>query len=246
MMKLRRKSMLFSFALALTIAGPACSQGYVEIHSGGVEAKPLSYAPSYAPVDEVAQSDQQVLRVAQVAGVNTFNLNLKKDTMKNAPPSEDGIHDTENEGTFVLQPPLEAYQGLPTTEFGNYVDWVKALDEKKISPRWDRVDSSEEPFVMDMDIVREVKASVPDVIFPHRQHTEWLACQNCHPAIFIPQKGANQINMSAILLGQKCGVCHGKVSFPITTKSCKKCHSKPKPADWQPPLSEATLKNPWR
>jgi len=99
---------------------------------------------------------------------------------------------------------------------------------------------------MDLDIVRPVKASVPDVVFPHRQHTEWLFCSNCHPAIFIPQKGANQINMSAILLGQKCGVCHGKVSFPITTKSCKKCHSKPKPADWQPPLSEATLKNPWK
>ncbi|MDZ4261258.1 MAG: hypothetical protein U1B30_02880, partial [Pseudomonadota bacterium] len=143
MMKLRSKSMLFSFALTLTIAGPACSQGYVEIHSGGVEAKPLSYAPSYAPVDEVAQSDQQVLRVAQVAGANIFNRNLKTDKVKNAAPPEDGIHDTENEGTFVLQPPLEAYQGLPTTEFGNYVDWVKALDEKKISPRWDRVDSSE-------------------------------------------------------------------------------------------------------
>jgi len=99
---------------------------------------------------------------------------------------------------------------------------------------------------MDLDVLREVKASVPDVIFPHRQHTEWLACSNCHPAIFIPQKGANQINMSGILLGQQCGVCHGKVSFPITTKSCKKCHSQPKPEDWTPPLSEATLKNPWR
>ncbi len=246
MMKLRSKSMLLSFALTLAVAGPACSQGYVEIHSGGVAAKPLSYAPDYTPVDEVAPSEQQVLHVAQVAGVNTFNRNLKVDKMKNAPPPEDGIHDTENEGTFVLQAPIEAYKGLPVSEFGNYVDWVKAIDEKKLAPRWDRVDSSEEPFVMDLDIVREVKASVPDVVFPHRQHTEWLACQNCHPAIFIPQKGANQINMSAILLGQKCGVCHGKVSFPITTKSCKKCHSKPKPANWQPPLSDATLKNPWR
>ncbi len=135
---------------------------------------------------------------------------------------------------------------MPKTAFGNRVDWVKAIDQGLIKPRWDRLDSNEEPFVMDLDIVRPVKASVPDVVFPHRQHTEWLFCSNCHPAIFIPQKGANQINMSAILLGQKCGVCHGKVSFPIETKTCKKCHSKPKPADWKPPLSEATLKNPWK
>jgi c(7)-type cytochrome triheme protein len=177
---------------------------------------------------------------------NTFNVNLKKKDEGNPAPPEDGIHDPTNEATFSLQPPAKAYEGLPTTPFGNHVDWVKALDEKLIRPRWDRTDSNEEPFVMDLDIVRPVKASVPDVVFPHRQHTEWLFCSNCHPAIFIPQKGANQINMSQILLGQKCGVCHGKVSFPITTLSCKKCHSKPKPADWQPPLSEATLKNPWK
>jgi c(7)-type cytochrome triheme protein len=186
------------------------------------------------------------LMLADVSGANIFNRNLKKDKELNAPPWEDGVHDTNNEATFKLQPPKEAFQGLPTTEFGNHVDWVKAIDEGKLKPRWDRLDSNEEPFVMDLDIVRPVKASVPDVVFPHRQHTEWLFCSNCHPAIFIPQKGANQISMSAILLGQKCGVCHGKVSFPITTKSCKKCHSKPKPADWQPPLSEATLKNPWK
>ncbi|NOY62348.1 MAG: cytochrome c, class I [Gammaproteobacteria bacterium] len=183
---------------------------------------------------------------SSVSAANTFNRNLKKDKVRNAAPPEDGIHDPANDSTHVLQPPLEAFEGFPPSDFGNYVDWVKTLDDGIIQPRWDRKDPTEEPFVMDLDIVRPVKASVPDVVFPHRQHTMWLACSNCHPAIFIPQQQANQINMSAILLGQKCGVCHGKVSFPITTKSCKKCHSKPKPADWEPPLSEATLKNPWR
>lgn len=183
---------------------------------------------------------------AQVSAANDFNVNLQKRDAGNPPPWEDGIHDTDNEATYSLQPPEEAYQGLPRTRFGNHVDWVKALDDGQLRPRWDRLDSSEEPFVMDLDIVRPVKASMPDVVFPHRQHTEWLFCSNCHPAIFVPQAGANQINMSAILLGQKCGVCHGKVAFPITTVTCTKCHSKPKPADWKPPLSEATLKNPWR
>ncbi|MCC6206536.1 MAG: cytochrome c, class I [Gammaproteobacteria bacterium] len=181
-----------------------------------------------------------------VSDANIFNRNLKKDAEVNPPPWEDGIHDPENEATHALQPPKEAYAGLPTTTFGNHIDWVKALDDGLLRPRWDRINSNEEPFVMDLDIVRPVKASMPDVVFPHRQHTEWLFCSNCHPAIFVPQKGANQISMSAILLGQKCGVCHGKVSFPITTASCKKCHSKAKPEGWSPPLSDATLKNPWK
>ncbi len=199
------------------------------------------------PVASVVAADgASPIKVASVSGANIFNRNLKKEKSKNPPPPEDGVHDTENEATFTLQAPREAFEGLPTTPFGNYVDWVKAIDQGLLKPRWDRLDSSEEPFVMDLDIVRPVKASVPDVVFPHRQHTEWLFCSNCHPAIFIPQKGANQINMSAILLGKKCGVCHGKVSFPITTKSCKKCHSKAKPANWKPPLSEATLRNPWK
>ncbi len=182
----------------------------------------------------------------KVSTANVFNRLLKKPKQKNAPPPEDGIHDPDNEGSHVLQPPLISYEGLPGSDFGNYVDWVQSLQKGLLNPRYDRVDPGVEALVMDLDIVREVKASMPDVVFPHKPHTQWLHCSNCHPKIFIPQKGANQINMSAILLGQKCGVCHGKVSFPITTLSCKKCHSKPKPDDWKPPLSAASVKNPWR
>ena len=80
--------------------------------------------------------------------------------------------------------------------------------------------------VMDLDIVREVKGSMPDVVYPHKQRTEWLDCSNCHPAIFIPQKGANSIGMAAILLGESVGVCHGKVAFPVS--ECRSCHSKKK------------------
>jgi len=193
-----------------------------------------------APLKEVKSAK------GNVSGANLFNRLLKKETQRNAAPSEDGIHDSANDGTHVLQPPLIAYDGLPTSEFGNYVDWVKSLDDGLLKPRYDLSDPTVEPLVMDLDIVREVKASMPDVVFPHKPHTQWLHCSNCHPKIFIPQRKANVMSMSAILLGQKCGVCHGKVSFPVTTKSCTKCHSKPKPADWQPPKSEASLTNPWR
>ncbi len=197
---------------------------------------------------QAAQAPMKEVKSAKgkVSGANIFNRLLKKDKQRNAPPAEDGIHDPANDGTHVLQPPLIAYDGLPTTEFGNYVDWVKSLNDGLLKPRYDRFDPTVEPLVMDLDIVREVRASMPDVVFPHKPHTQWLHCSNCHPKIFIPQRNANVISMSAILLGQKCGVCHGKVSFPITTKSCTKCHSKPKPADWKPPKSEASLKNPWR
>jgi c(7)-type cytochrome triheme protein len=81
---------------------------------------------------------------------------------------------------------------------------------------------------MDLNIVREVKGSMPDVVFPHKPHTEWLDCSSCHPAIFIPQKGANQISMASIMLGQKCGVCHGRVAFPIS--ECRLCHARQKTA----------------
>ncbi|WP_455209143.1 c(7)-type cytochrome triheme domain-containing protein [Kaarinaea lacus] len=205
----------------------------------------IMYAGSTAMAAEKSEAKPEAKK-ASVSSANVFNRLLKKEKMRNAPPPDDGIHDVANDGTHVLQPPLIAYEGLPGTQFGNYVDWVKSLNDGLLKPRYDRFDPAVEPLVMDLDIVREVKASVPDVVFPHKPHTQWLHCSNCHPKIFIPQRNANVINMSAILLGQKCGVCHGKVSFPITTLSCKKCHSKEKPKDWKPPQSEASLKTPWR
>ncbi|HEY5603442.1 MAG TPA: c(7)-type cytochrome triheme domain-containing protein [Gammaproteobacteria bacterium] len=193
-----------------------------------------------------AEEKKQEAKKPAVSSANVFNRLLKKEKTKNAAPAEDGIHDVENDNTHALQPPLIAYEGLPTTEFGNYVDWVKALNDGLLKPRYDLADPAVQPLIMDLDIVREVKASLPDVVFPHKPHTQWLHCSNCHPKIFAPQKNANVMSMSAILLGQKCGVCHGKVSFPVTTATCKKCHSKAKPADWTPPQSEASVKTPWR
>lgn len=160
------------------------------------------------------------------ADVNRFNRLLKPANQRNLPPTQDGIHDPASEGTAALLPPLSAFESMPRSNAGNRVNWVKALSDKAINPRWDRIDGTAAPVVMDLNIVREVKGSMPDVVYPHKQHTEWLDCSNCHPAIFIPQKGANQISMAAILLGQKCGVCHGKVAFPVS--ECRLCHSKKK------------------
>jgi c(7)-type cytochrome triheme protein len=160
--------------------------------------------------------------------VNAFNRLLKPLGRINRPAVESGIHDPGNDMTLQLQPPAVAFEGLPRSMAGNHIDWVKSLDSKAITPRWDRLDPAAAAIVMDLNIVREVKGSMPDVVYPHKQHTEWLDCSNCHPAIFLPQKGANQISMAAILLGQKCGVCHGKVAFPVS--ECRLCHSRKKTA----------------
>ncbi len=166
--------------------------------------------------------------VAHAADPNAFNRLLPSASKRNPAPPDDGIHDPANEGTHMLLPPKEAFATLQKGISGNYVDWVKSLDSKKVQPRYDRLDPTAAPVVMDLNIVRQVKGSMPDVVYPHKQHTEWLDCSNCHPAIFIPQKGANQISMAAILLGEKCGVCHGKVAFPVS--ECTRCHSQPKQA----------------
>lgn len=178
----------------------------------------------------------------KVSAANTFNRLLKKPSAaSNAPPAEDGIHDPENSGTHLLQWPSEAFEGLPKSNDGNKVDWVGALRDGVIAPWSDIEDPPGEPFLMDLVIVREVKGSMPDVVYPHEPHTEWLDCTNCHDDIFVPQKGANQISMAAILLGQKCGVCHGKIAFPVT--DCRRCHAKPKTEEQLRDLAE---KSSWR
>ncbi|MGE4088394.1 MAG: c(7)-type cytochrome triheme domain-containing protein [Immundisolibacter sp.] len=190
-------------------------------------------APATAPAPASPPAAVPVIAPARAAPsppasaeVNAFNRLLKPLGRINRPAVDSGIHDPANDMTLQLQPPATAFAALPRSMAGNHVDWVKALDSKAIAPRWDRNDPAAAAVVMDLNIVREVKGSMPDVVYPHKQHTEWLDCSNCHPAIFVPQKGANQISMASILLGQKCGVCHGKVAFPVS--ECRLCHSKKK------------------
>ena len=161
---------------------------------------------------------------AHARKINTFNRTMRPLSSYNLPPLEDGIHDPDNEGVKKLKSLRDDYANLPRNKLGNRVDWVAALASGKISPLWSRTDADAERMVMDMDILRVPKGTMPNVVFPHKQHTEWLACSNCHPAIFVPQKGANQISMALIIGGQKCGVCHGKVAFPPS--ECNKCHSR--------------------
>lgn len=166
------------------------------------------------------------INAQQGANPNSFNRLMTPASERNPTPAKDGIHDPQNPATASLQAPRTSFDHLPSAQSGNYVDWVRALKDGEIQPRYDHLDPAAEPLIMDLNIVREVKGSMPDVVYPHAQHTEWLDCSNCHPAIFIPQKGANQISMASILLGEDCGVCHGKVAFPVS--QCRSCHSQAK------------------
>lgn len=138
------------------------------------------------------------------------------------PVSEDGIHDPTNDAVKVLQEPVEAMENFPRDNSG-VIDWVKALDQGLIAPR-KGLYGDEEMHAVDFDVIFKNTGSMPYVRYPHRQHTEWLTCKNCHPKIFLPQKGGNPVTMSGIMQGKYCGVCHGKVAFP-PTKNCGRCHS---------------------
>lgn len=139
------------------------------------------------------------------------------------PLASDGLHDPESPAIGVLQEPAEALSLLPRdNDVGNKVDWIRALREQYIEPRTNIFPETEIK-VIDLDIIMEKTGEMPLVRFPHKPHTEWLDCNNCHDQIFVEKVDANSINMMAILNGESCGVCHGAVSFPLT--ECNRCHS---------------------
>lgn len=140
------------------------------------------------------------------------------------PLEKDGVHDPRAPGLAQLQQPAEALAPLPRDTAGNMVRWVEALDRGAIAPRAAML-SGTEVRVLDQDLIIAKFGSMPAVKFPHRQHTLWLDCSNCHNALFIDKAGANKFSMTAILNGEQCGVCHGAVAFPLT--ECNRCHSVP-------------------
>ncbi len=138
------------------------------------------------------------------------------------PQDDDGIHDPASEALSTLQDPAEATSTFPRSTSGS-VDWVQALRIGLIEPRT-TVDGAAAPMAeLDFTIVMAETREMPYVRFPHKEHTQWLDCSNCHPAIFVPQAGANPITMGAILQGEFCGRCHGRVAFSIY--ECERCHN---------------------
>lgn len=103
-------------------------------------------------------------------------------------------------------------------------DWVAALNDGLISLKPGIEPNAEDEPVLDLDVELEPR-DVPEfkATYPHKIHTQMLACANCHTGIFQMERGADPITMEKIFAGEYCGRCHGKVAFDPTT-GCPRCH----------------------
>jgi c(7)-type cytochrome triheme protein len=132
----------------------------------------------------------------------------------------------------VIKPPdidwTGLYANLPRDSKG-VVDWMRALDEKLITPK-PGIDPAAEPAsTMDSEVT-----FVPDgnpgktAVFRHATHTQWLSCKNCHPALFKKRSENLQFTHDDMDAGKYCGACHKKAVF--VPSGCKGCHAGKKPA----------------
>jgi c(7)-type cytochrome triheme protein len=114
-------------------------------------------------------------------------------------------------------------QKLPTTKFGDEIDWVKALADGLIKPK-KSLSKDFTPMHLDRTLKLEAEmGGIPPAVFPHKIHTEWLDCAMCHPDIFnIKKKTTKHFSMWRILSNEFCGVCHLRIAFPMD--DCKRCH----------------------
>jgi c(7)-type cytochrome triheme protein len=113
---------------------------------------------------------------------------------------------------------------LPRSEYGNKIDWTMALNRRVIRPVRSIMDPDYAPIKFDKTLELAADwAMAPMSIFPHKEHNDWLECENCHPDIFnIKKKSTQHLSMAYILEGKFCGVCHLNVAFPM--QDCRRCH----------------------
>jgi c(7)-type cytochrome triheme protein len=105
----------------------------------------------------------------------------------------------------------------------NAADWIAALDKKVIAPV--RSLDKDAPPLESHDAEVPLKGE-QGVIFHHATHSRWLACDNCHDAIFPKTAGATTMTMDEMGDGKHCGVCHGKGKIAFDLKVCAGCHAK--------------------
>lgn len=166
----------------------------------------------------------RVLLVLLLALAAAF-ARAQPDARRWLPLAKDGLHDPRGPAIGQLQEPRQALSVLAPDTAGNQVRWVDALDRGQIVPR-SSIDPGTEVRLREDDILLNLNGGTPIVRFPHRAHTLWLDCSNCHEELFVSRAGANRLDMRKMLQGQQCGVCHGAVAFPLT--ECNRCHSVPR------------------
>jgi c(7)-type cytochrome triheme protein len=149
---------------------------------------------------------------------------------ENTPPlarqaiDQSTLIDPNNPDRDKLQTISEATKGMPYDANG-FPDWMKALNLGLIKPRAG-LKPDQKMEILDLDIIMRNTKEMPFIRFPHKSHTLWLSCSNCHPFPFKAQAGSTQIRMADIFRGEYCGMCHDRIAF-ITFFSCQRCHSVP-------------------
>lgn len=110
---------------------------------------------------------------------------------------------------------------LPRTGYANLIDWVRAEEDKMITP----APGSRQKIEFDREITLNADWNfVAPASFSHRKHVAWMDCSNCHPGLFnVKKKGTRDFSMESMLKGEFCGACHITVAFPLN--DCKRCHA---------------------
>ncbi len=116
---------------------------------------------------------------------------------------------------------------LPIDPIADLVDWEKAEALGLIHPAdyLPGVSIKRDSLIPQKDFAITSKSTwMPDIIFSHKKHVVWNGCEVCHPDIFpSAKKGTVKYSMLEISTGQYCGLCHGRVAFPLN--NCEKCHA---------------------
>ena len=75
------------------------------------------------------------------------------------------------------------------------------------------------------DDILYVNEDAGNIIFPHQAHLDMdFGCDDCHPDLFVAERGANQATMEDMENGASCGACHdGDTAFGVA-EDCESCH----------------------
>lgn len=113
---------------------------------------------------------------------------------------------------------------LPEAHYGNRINWMRAIEEGLIEPAtYLKDDSIQFNSKRSITIYSSWMYMYSNVQFPHESHGRWLDCTSCHTKIFnYESRTTDNLSMINILNKKFCGVCHGKVAFPIN--NCRRCH----------------------
>jgi c(7)-type cytochrome triheme protein len=117
---------------------------------------------------------------------------------------------------------------LPKKNPWNLVDWEEAEARGFIQPVdfLPGVSIERLPLTVQKDFSIASRGWMSDIIFSHKKHALWNGCEVCHPDIFPSvKKGTVKYSMLEVWNGQYCGVCHGRVAFPLN--DCQRCHTNP-------------------